>query len=230
MTGNLSKLEIQSYKDATYEEGGKRDKYQVLINPTEYTKSYKVNYEKTQAKGNSSANLKYNSTEPEVLNLDLVFDGTNTIGTDEMGLEAEPVPEQIRRFKKVVIQYHGDTHEPSYVKLTWGTMCFKGRMTNLDLTYTLFRPDGTPLRAKAKATFSGSMDDTFRENQQNAQSPDMSHVRVVKEGDTLPMMTYRIYGDPKYYVQVAQENQLKDFRNLKAGQKVVFPPFEKSLG
>ena len=58
-------------------------------------------------------------------------------------------------------------------------------------------------------------------------SPDLTHERVVKEGDNLPLMTYRIYGDPKYYLEVARVNGLTNFRKLTPGQKIVFPPIEK---
>ncbi|MDO9615798.1 MAG: LysM peptidoglycan-binding domain-containing protein, partial [Bacteroidota bacterium] len=31
----------------------------------------------------------------------------------------------------------------------------------------------------------------------------------------------------KYYIEVAKANGLNDFRNLKTGQKIKFPPIEK---
>jgi len=51
---------------------------------------------------------------------------------------------------------------------------------------------------------------------------------MVKEGDNLPLMTYRIYGDPKYYLEVAKANGIANFRKLKAGQMIVFPPIERT--
>ena len=41
-------------------------------------------------------------------------------------------------------------------------------------------------------------------------------------------MVYRIYGDPLLYIEVAKANGLTDFRNLKPGRTLVFPPVEKS--
>ncbi|MGR9053652.1 MAG: LysM peptidoglycan-binding domain-containing protein, partial [Gammaproteobacteria bacterium] len=58
-------------------------------------------------------------------------------------------------------------------------------------------------------------------------SPDLTHARMVLAGDTLPLMTERIYGTSKYYLRIAQINGLDDFRNLKPGSMLVFPPLEK---
>jgi phage tail protein X len=59
---------------------------------------------------------------------------------------------------------------------------------------------------------------------ENKQSPDLTHIRTVIEGDTLPLLCYREYGDSKYYYQVAQVNGLTDFKKLPAGMKLAFPP------
>jgi nucleoid-associated protein YgaU len=50
----------------------------------------------------------------------------------------------------------------------------------------------------------------------------------VKKGDTLPLMCYRIYGDSRYYLQVAMANRLTNFRNLQVGDELFFPPIEKT--
>jgi len=46
----------------------------------------------------------------------------------------------------------------------------------------------------------------------------------VRDGDTLPLLCHRIYGDPGYYLDVARHNQLTDFRQLRPGAKLHFPP------
>jgi len=51
-------------------------------------------------------------------------------------------------------------------------------------------------------------------------------VRIVAPGDSLPLMCYRIYGDSRYYIQIAKFNRLNDFRNLQPGTRISFPPLE----
>ena len=45
--------------------------------------------------------------------------------------------------RQVLIGYQGDSHEPYHLKLVWGNLIFKGRATELGITYKLFKPDGT---------------------------------------------------------------------------------------
>ena len=104
---------------------------------------------------------------------------------------------------------------------------FKGVLTEMDITFKLFKPDGTPLRATASAKFTGFIEDNLRVAMENNTSPDLTHVRIVKEGDTLPLMSQRIYGDSKYYLEVAKANKITIFRKLKVGQLIFFPPIEK---
>jgi nucleoid-associated protein YgaU len=52
---------------------------------------------------------------------------------------------------------------------------------------------------------------------------------MVTAGDTLPQLCYKIYGDPRYYLQVADRNTISNFRTLSPGDRIVFPPIAKTL-
>jgi len=41
-------------------------------------------------------------------------------------------------------------------------------------------------------------------------------------------MTFRIYGDSKYYLEVAKANNITNFRKLTVGGKIFFPPIQKT--
>ena len=68
------------------------------------------------------------------------------------------------------------------------------------------------------------IDPETKAKQDNKNSPDLTHLREVVEGDTLPMMCYKIYGDCKYYLQVAEYNEIVNLSYLKPGQIIEFPP------
>ena len=55
-------------------------------------------------------------------------------------------------------------------------------------------------------------------------SSDLTHIRVVQAGDNLPLMCFRIYGDSSFYIKVAKFNKLNDFRDIKPGDHITFPP------
>jgi nucleoid-associated protein YgaU len=223
MPKNVSKMLIFSYPDADRKTAD--GQMEVMVNPESYSQKINVNYAEKQAPGTTGMLPQFSKIEPQKLNFDLLFDSTgviNGIKNDANGVDAE-----LEKFKKIVLEYKGDKHRPRFLSIFWGTLKFDCCLENLDITYKLFRSDGLPLRAVAKAGFIGAMDDTKRVAKENASSPDLTHVRMVNDGDTLPLMAFRIYGDPKYYIEVAKANGLNDYRNLVTGQKIKFPPITR---
>lgn len=224
--GALTKLKIIGYKDDKFTQFIADGTFFTLLNPEKYVLNYNVEYAEAQGQGTSASAPKYVRTPPESLDLEFLFDKTGIIKGQDNSLGVGIVPE-IELFKKIVFDYGGDEHKPNYVVIGWGTLLFKGMLLNMSIEYKLFTPDGIPLRAAVSANFKGTVEENLRVALENNNSPDLTHVRVVKEGDTLPLMTFRIYGDSKYYLEVARANNLSNFRRLKPGQKINFPPIEK---
>ena len=54
--------------------------------------------------------------------------------------------------------------------------------------------------------------------------PDLTRLRDVRDGDTLPLLVNDIYGKPELYLEVARANRLFNFRKLKAASRLSFPP------
>lgn len=229
-SGKLEKmlvLAFESSKDA--ETGGKmeaKDSFEALINPETYTLDYKLKFsESGQGQGTSGKQLKYEYTEPEEISFEFLFDNTGIID----GKPRDSIADDIKKFKQVLTEYKGDAHEPRHFKLVWGeNSIFKGRVIEVSITYKMFKPDGTPIRAIAKVKFKSSIEEQKRAAKENKKSADLTHQRNVKAGDTLPLMCNRIYGDPRYYLEVAKINGLGNFRDLKSGTDLVFPPLEKT--
>jgi phage tail protein X len=228
--GQRGKMLILAFADSKAAESGgvaeADDSFEALINPETYTLAYKLKFSQGgQGQGASGKQLKYEYSEPAEMSFEFLFDNTGIID----GAPRDSVADDLDRFKKVLIDYKGDAHEPRHFKLVWGeNSIFKGRVTAVDITYKLFNPDGTPIRATAKVTFKSSIEEEKRAAKENKQSPDLTHVRKVKRGDTLPQLCYRIYGDPRYYLQVAARNGLANFRDLEPGMTLQFPPIAKT--
>jgi len=225
-TGELKKLKVTGYKDDKFSQKVGDGEFSTLLNPEKYIFKYKVEYTEAQGQGTSATQPKFVRTPPEDLDLEFLFDRTGVIkGQDDFS--GDGIIEDIEKFKKIVFDYSGDEHKPNYVMIGWGTLLFKGTLLEMSIEFKLFGADGTPLRAVAKAKFKGSVEDDLRVAKENNNSPDLTHIRSVMDGDTLPLMTFKIYGDSKYYLEVAKANNLRNFRKLETGQKIVFPPIEK---
>jgi nucleoid-associated protein YgaU len=232
--GGLAKMKITAFEDPKYQKKMADGEFTVLINPDGYSYSYKIEYKGKQAPGTKGAQPKFTAVEPEQVEFEFLFDKSGaipgTLPTDQATRDRERekgVVPDLEKFKKVVYDYKGKTHRPPFLQLTWGTLLFKGVLIEMNWTYKMFSPDGTPLRASVKAKFKGNVENDLRVKQQNDQSPDITHVRIVKAGDTLPQLAYEIYEDPSYYIKVAAANKLINFRNLQPGQKIFFPPIKK---
>ncbi|WP_346860961.1 hypothetical protein [uncultured Draconibacterium sp.] len=236
MPGELIKLHIKAYSDPIFRTEVANGEFRSLLNPEKYNLKYKVEQNQRQAAGTSAASPRYNRTPPEDLELEFIFDRTGVLinyggpGEEDNTLSSDEgvgIADDVDQFKRVVFDYNGDEHRPNYLVLSWGALLFKGVLTELNLTFKLFKPDGTPLRASATAKFKGFIEDNLRVAMENNSSPDLTHVRIVNEGDTLPLMTHRIYGDSKYYLEIAKVNRLSNFRKLRVGQEIFFPPLTK---
>jgi hypothetical protein len=192
------------------------------VNPA--TINYRVNirYNMPERAGANTQPVQFNFTEPERISFALDIDGTGVIGNTKIDVDVE-----INKFKEVTLDYDGEIHEPPEVTVSWGSLILKSKLESLDVNYSLFSPNGRPLRAKLNISFVGSMDEKEASKRRSNSSPDLSHVRIVQAGDTLPLMCYKIYGDSAMYLEVARMNNLVDFRHLKPGTEILFPPIKK---
>lgn len=229
MSGKLEKMLILAFESSEDAENGgqaeAKDRFEALINPETYTLEYKVKTAEGQGQGTSSQQAKFEYTLPEELTFEFLFDNTGII---DGKANPDGVFDDVNHFRTMLTGYQGAAHEPYHLKLVWGNLIFKGRAIELGITYKLFNPDGQPIRAVAKVKFKGSIEEKKRALQEDKSSPDLTHIRKVRAGDTLPLMCYRIYGDPRYYLQIAQINGLDNFRALKPGADLAFPPLAKT--
>src|SRR5262249_11106450 len=227
--GKHEKMLILAFSDSKKAENGgvaeADDSFEALINPETYTLEYKVSMDGAQGHGTSGKQLKYQFTEPAEMSFEFLFDNTGIIDGDRR----DSIADDISKFKEVLIAFKGDAHEPRHCKLVWGkNSIFKGRATEVSITHKLFNSDGTPIRAVAKVKFISSIEDEKRAAKDDKRSPDLTQVRKVKLGDTLPQLCFTIYGDPKFYLDVAAVNGLANFRRLEPGSNLTFPPIAKT--
>ncbi|MFO0795327.1 MAG: hypothetical protein U0586_14850 [Candidatus Brocadiaceae bacterium] len=152
--GKLEKMLILAFDSSeAAESGGKmeaKDSFEALINPETYTLDYKLKFsESGQGQGTSGKQLKYEYTEPEEITFEFLFDNTGIID----GKPHDSIADDIKKFKQVLIEYKGDAHEPRHFKLVWGeNSIFKGRVTDVGITYKMFKPDRTPFGQQLKSS------------------------------------------------------------------------------
>ena len=246
--GKLEKLTLRAFKPSADPDqppqvsDAPEDTYTVQVNPTSYTLGRLLNYTYNRGQGFSAGEAVYSDSPPVSLNFEFLFDGTGVVpkpstlgdvplvGAIASALSPdEPfvVMDEIEKFNGLVYEFVGEIHRPRQLLLVWGSLVLPCVLTSLDYRFTLFKQDGTPLRAVAACAFCESRPDAERVRRNNASSPDLTHLRQVREGDTLPALAHEIYGDAGLYLEVARVNKLVNFRRLRPASRVFFPPLDK---
>jgi len=223
-TGKKDKLTISvcSIDNSGNKKIDKSRAFEFMLNPSEYDRSYAIAYNKKEAMGQSGSETKFGGIKPGKMKFSTLIDGSGAVV--EAGASQVDVKTQIQELKKIVYYYDGDKHEPNYVQVLWGSQIFYGRLESMSVDNTLFKSSGEPLRAKIQMSFIEFMSKEEEAKKANRSSPDLSHLIEVKAGDTLPLLCYRVYKDSSYYLEVARVNNMTDFRNIKPGSKLHFPP------
>lgn len=229
----VTKLKIVAYEDVdfTTETG---EEFTVMYNPNTFSQSYTSVWVDETPQGGIAETQSYRRLKSKSVSFDFLFDGTSVSGVGNTSIDLNPavgevgyVQEQIDDFLEITQGLNSSTHEPNFLQLSWGTFIFNGVMSNATVTYKLFHSSGTPLRASINATFKQSVSRTEQAAEARRQSPDLTHFRLVKEGETLPLIAKKVYGDSRFYLEIARVNNINNFRKLKVGQKLVLPPIDK---
>jgi hypothetical protein len=194
-----------------------------MMNPENYTQEIKMEFENGQGQGTSGSQPRFKLKPPEELSFEILFDNTGIIDKNPRS----DIATDIENFKQFLMGYEGDIHQPKFFKFVWGTSLMKGICVLLNIAYKLFNPNGKPIRAICKVSIRELKEEELRVAEERNSSPDLTHYRTIKKGDTLPLMCYRIYGHSRYYWQVAKVNKLSNFRDLQAGTELFFPPIDK---
>jgi len=246
----LEKLTLRAFKpmakpdDKPETSDAPGDSYTVQVNPSTYMLNRRVNYTYNKGLGFTKGEAIHANNDPVYLDFEFLFDGTGVIpkpaplgdvplvGAIASALSpSQPfvVKDEIDRFDKVAYDYSSEEHRPRALLLVWGSLVFPCVLESVDYRFTLFAEDGTPLRAVAKCQFCEHVPDAESEREKDAKSPDVTHLRDVREGDTLPLLAYDIYANSELYLQVAQINKLINFRRLRPASRLSFPPLDKQV-
>jgi hypothetical protein len=210
-------------------EGG--DKLECWFNPENYSVTKTSTWESESTPGQPMPTPQYTGGQPRSLTVELLFDDTEKADGDVSGVIAKlftllEVPAQGGAANK-------NSGRPPTVEFGWGTATtFKAVVTSLTATYTLFRPNGTPVRATAKLGLMQAEDDPGTgarwKPRQNPTTSGIGGIRshTVRDGDSLQSIAFREYGDPTRWRVIAEANDVDDPVRLRRGSVLTVPRLE----
>ncbi len=207
--------------------------YKFPFNPNSLSIVNTHEYNTKQPSGFSGINPKFKSIKPRNLSVQLIIDPgvePNFMFSLATGM---PIRESFLSLSDrvtifdTIVGYNSSTHRPNYLLLEWGSnLNMKATLTNYTINYGRFNEKGDPTKANIDASFMEVVSTTKMLSAQDRQSPDVSHSVQIQPGDTLISLCEKIYGDPKFYIEIAKVNGLKSIRNIEPGETLYFPPLK----
>lgn len=225
----MAKLTIQRLNPGKQRLG---DPLTVQFNPTEFTLTKGAQFAELPIPGLDTPLVQFVNGAAETLTLELFFDSTES-GT---GTGAVPVTTTVEPFYRLV-KIDPTLHAPPICRISWGehfpgvtsgaqapVPVFDCVVQSVARQFTLFSPDGVPLRATVTLTVREykTLDEQLKEL--NLQSSDHTRVRVVAEGESLPLIAFEEYDDAAEWRLIAAHNRIRNPRRLTAGQVLELPP------
>ena len=201
--------------------------------PAELTLAKGAQYAEVAIPGLELPILQFVRGDATTLSMELFFDSTEA-GT---GAAALPVTAEVEKFHKLV-SIKGDLHHPPLVQITWGDdfpgasfgeteqagQTFTAVVLTVSRRFTLFNPDGKPLRALVSLSLKQFATVAEQVTAINYQSADHTRLHVVQEGETLPLIAFDAYGGARSWRLIATHNRIAEVRRLAPGTALELPP------
>ena len=96
-------------------------------------------------------------------------------------------------------------------------------MESIKQKFTLFSPEGVPLRATLTVTLREYKTLNEQLDQLHLSSPDRTHVHVLQQGDSLAAVSTLYYDKPSLWREVAAANGIDDVRRIVVGRFLRVP-------
>ena len=193
------------------------------FNPTEMTMSKSVTPVPQRAANANAPDPQHVTGGPATLKFSTVWFDTYELGVSVYSMYISTLE------KMAHVDEH--LHRPPYVVFMWGanfgakpdqTPTYIWQLADFSVTYTMFLPDATPVRASCSITLK-----EVPQKQTQLKSPDTAHVRLLQRGDTLQGIAAAEYDDPAQWRRIAEANGIDDPLAIAPGRRLLIPPILK---
>ena len=224
--GKIGAFSQDSVAEATIKDITNGVEVKCLFRPHDYTFVKRNSWEAAKIIGATMDPPQFKGGDPITLSLDLLFD-TNEFppGQQDVRLITNKLWDMMKVTEK---RKHPITQksEPPWVEFRWGkTWSFTAVITSISQQFTLFMPNGTPVRSKVKIDFLQAKDNTqFPFQNPTSGGREGFNVHIVKDGETIDWIAFEEYGNPNAWRHLASANRLDDPSRLQPGQRLLLVP------
>ena len=184
------------------------------FNPTDYQIQKTNNFAEVPIPGLESPPIQFVRGGCEKLTAELLADTSDTL---------EDVRTKYTDRLRNLMRIKPDLHAPPIVRLIWDNQVFRGVIDSLNITYTLFTPDGVPIRAKLNLTMKEYRPVEVQVLETPTRSPDVDKVHTLVRGESLADVAWKGLGDPRHWREIARNNDIRDPRRVEPGTTLNIP-------
>jgi hypothetical protein len=191
---------------------------EVQFNPSDYSIDRGATYASMPVPGLQTPIQQFIRGDADTLTLELFVDETSgrvpgRTETIKGKLDA------LRNFVKI----QPALHAPPVCRFNWGDVEFTGTVVSLRERHTLFSSSGNPIRARVTLVLKQYKSAEVQVRELKLESPDRTHVRVLREGETLSTIANEAYGDPRMWRPIALANGITQPRFIPPGTALKVP-------
>lgn len=227
-----------AYQKAVIQVEGERkdsiaDRIYVMFNPAEYNLTDGANYAQKQIPGVNGPVTQFISGEASTLKISLIFDtyetSPDTAGANvarKLDTKKTVKPTDVTKLTSKIVNLtaiDGKLHRPPICRFIWGSLHFRGVITDVQSHYTMFTESGMPVRARLEVTFKSVTDIAQSKKQSPFESPDRTKYRTLEQGTQLWHIAQQEYGDPSLWRMIADANNIDDIRRIAPGTMLKIP-------
>jgi nucleoid-associated protein YgaU len=191
------------------------------FNPKEFSISKSATWKRTGQRGAKTAAMpQFTGSAPATLTVEVFLDSSEE-KNPSVAPKVQKLLDAVTPLQKTVSE---NNPSPPWVVFGWGRfMSFVAVLKQVNAKYTMFRSDGTPIRATASLTLEEVP--TTPPPRQNPTSGALTAHRshTVVAGDTLQSIAYAEYSDPARWRDLAEVNGIDDPMRLPPGTPLLVP-------
>jgi LysM repeat protein len=194
-----------------------QDGFAVYYNPNQYSIDKSNQFAEIGIPGLPGPLIQYVRGNARTLAMELLFD------TYELGTDVTEKTQQIYG----LLGHEEDAPAPPICSIRWGQAnngaIFSGVLERVSGRFTLFLPDGTPVRATLSVSFKEAIDIEQAVRALPLRASHRDRTYIVRRGDTLSGIAATEYGDAALWPRIARYNNINNPRTIKPGKTLKIP-------
>lgn len=187
----------------------------VMFNPSEYDLQTGVNYSSINVPGLNGPITQFISGTQDTLTVQLMFSTYEPPTYDPSKKKVVPVKDsEMTDVSALTSKLYKLTkidpllNRPPICTFKWGSLQFKGAVTDVRQKFTMFLSSGKPVRAAVDVTFKSMLNAIGLSKSDAFSGSGSAKIRVLDESTSLWQIAYEEFGDADQWKKLAKDNDI----------------------